>query len=203
MRFHRLRFPIVAMMAIVALVAIACAALRHLSDHWANLMFTLALAAATVATLGACVRDQPERRLWFAAAFSTWLYLLLAFGPWFSSEVRPHLLTSSLLEWVHSLTRATPPLTDEQKGKAMLWVQNRSDGFLVFSRDHRGSLDEDALRLQMNYERVGHSLVAMSCGLVGAAFASLILPRGENVGRSVRSGSDAGLPERDRTSGPE
>jgi hypothetical protein len=197
MRFSRLRFPIVAMMAIVALVGIACAALRQPSDHWANFMFTLALTIATAASLGDRVRDQPERRLWFSAAFSTWLYLVLAFGPWFSSEVRPHLLTSSLLEWVHSLTQATPPLTDEQKGKAMLWVQDRPDGFLVFSRDHRNSLDDDALRLQMNYERVGHSLVAMSWGLEGAAFASLILPRGENIGRSARSGGDAGLPERD------
>ncbi len=192
MRMSRLRFPIVAMMAVVVLVAIACAALRELSDHWTNLMFTLAVAVATAATLGAFVRDQPERRLWFAAALSTWLYLLLAFGPWFSSEVRPHLLSSSLLDWAHSLTQATPPLSVEQKGKAMLWVQIRPDGYLVFSRDTRNSLDDDALRLQMNYERVGHSLVAISCGLAGAAFASLILPRGKNDERSVRSGSDAG-----------
>ncbi|HEV3164060.1 MAG TPA: hypothetical protein VGZ22_08515, partial [Isosphaeraceae bacterium] len=61
-----------------------------------------ALAACAIGTLGAIFRRGPRRAFWAGFAILGWGYLALAFGPWFASSVRPHLLTTRLFDLLHA-----------------------------------------------------------------------------------------------------
>jgi hypothetical protein len=175
MQLRRWQFTILEMAAAVALVGLAVAAMRDPTDLWTRLSFTLAIIGTAVAVLGATVRCGPDRPLWLGWALFAGGYLILAFGPWLSTEVRPHLLTTGLLEWLYPRIHTTPMLTDAQRGHAMLRILGGSGSYVLESADsyHQSRGGE----LQMNFERIGHSLTAMACGLAGVALVRLLSPR--------------------------
>src|SRR5690242_13979156 len=120
MRLPRAQFTILEMVTAVALVGLAVAALRDPTGLWTRLSFSLAILGTAIAVLGAIVRHDPGRHLWLGWALSSGGYLILAFGPWLSTEVRPHLLSTGLLQWLHPRVQSTPMLTATQRGHTML-----------------------------------------------------------------------------------
>jgi hypothetical protein len=167
------------MAAAVALVGLAVAALRDPTVFWTRLSFTLAILGTAIAVLGAVVRHGPARPHWLGAALFAGGYLMLTFGPWFDTEVRPHLLTTGLLEWLYPRVHTTPMLSDAQRGTAMLRIFGGDQGRSVVSTEgyHRVT----GSGLQMNFERIGHSLMAMACGLVGAVLVRMLSPRRDHL----------------------
>jgi hypothetical protein len=175
MRLPRARFTILEMAAAVALVGLAVAALRDPTDLWTRLSFTLAILGTAIAVLGAIVRHGPDRPLWLGWALFAGGYLILAFGPWLGTEVRPHLLTTGLLEWLYPRVQTTPMLTATQRGHAMLRILGGGGNYSVESAEgyHRLTGSD----LQMNFERIGHSLTAMASGLFGVVLVRVLSPR--------------------------
>jgi hypothetical protein len=96
------------MMGAVAVVAFACAALRSASDLWASTALTLAVSLLFVALLGVLFRRGESRAFWTGGALFGWGYLLLVFGPWFNTNVAPHLLSTKLLGFVFENAHSTP-----------------------------------------------------------------------------------------------
>jgi hypothetical protein len=92
------RVSIAGLMAVVLLVAVGVAALRSASDLWAGALFTLALGVLAIAALGAVSLRGRQRASWAGFAALGWGYLLLAFGPWCDTAIRPRLLTTKLLD---------------------------------------------------------------------------------------------------------
>jgi hypothetical protein len=175
MRLPRAQFTILEMAGAVALVGLAIAALRDPTEFWTRLSFTLAILGVAVAVLGAIVRHGPDRHVWLGWALFSGGYLILAFAPWLETEVRPHLLTTGLLEWLYPRIHTTPMLTPAQRGNAMLRILGGSGGYGVYSA--AGYLRQIGTDLQMNFERIGHSLTAPACGLAGAVLARALSSR--------------------------
>jgi hypothetical protein len=105
----RPRFSIAGLMVVVLVCAVGVAALRYASEAWAGAMFTLALGVLAAAGLGAVYRRGRKRAFWLGAAVFGWGYLAACFGPWSATEVRPHLITSTLLEWLYPRIHPQPP----------------------------------------------------------------------------------------------
>lgn len=82
----------------IFLCGIGFAALTEPTRLWASVLFALALFAFGVATLAAVFSRGSNRVTYTGFVFFGSVYLVLAFGPWFREEVRPHLPTTWLIE---------------------------------------------------------------------------------------------------------
>ena len=94
----RPRVSIRRLLGVVAFFAVSFAALANPTDLWASCVFSLALATFGMACLGAAFARGPSRAGFTGMATFGWGYLMLAFGPWFCAEVRPHLVTTWVID---------------------------------------------------------------------------------------------------------
>lgn len=74
---RRVRFPIAAMMALIALLAVEMASLRVASDGYVDLSRHLTVAMLAVATYLARYRDRGWGDWWFGFALAGWAYFAL------------------------------------------------------------------------------------------------------------------------------
>ncbi|MBI3465756.1 MAG: hypothetical protein HY000_22290 [Planctomycetes bacterium] len=111
MRTIPLRFSLLGLMVAVVLAAVACAALRYASELWASAVLTAAIGMLLVSVLGMVLRRGPVRAFWFGFTLFGSAYLILVFAPWCSVNVRPQLVTSKVLAYLHPrLQTAGSPL---------------------------------------------------------------------------------------------
>ncbi len=78
-----MRFSLLMLLGIVALIAVNIAALRTGDWFWCRLLFTLTLTVHLAAILGAVYRRGSERAFWIGFALFGWTYLSLANVPMF------------------------------------------------------------------------------------------------------------------------
>jgi hypothetical protein len=150
----RLRLTITQLMAVVLYFGFGLAALRNANDFWASATFTVAIAAISLALVGALARKGRARMIWAGIAVFGWVYLLivllpprhnggLGFGPipW------PHLLiewgAACLQPFIYPLPPGAYPLPPGTSGL-------------------------------LQYEQVGHSLGIILFGLAGAVLGRLV-----------------------------
>jgi hypothetical protein len=118
----RVRFSLAGLMGMVAVIAIACAALRFASELWASALFTLALAIVCVAIIGTLCSRASARGFWAGGALACSFYLVMVFGPWCSTNVSPHLLTTKLLDYIYpSLHPPLPPGAGLLAAQVKVW----------------------------------------------------------------------------------
>jgi hypothetical protein len=126
-------------MGMGAIAAVACAALRFASELWASVMFTLALGFLCVAMLGALFSHASARRFWSGSALAGCLYLIIAFGPWCSTNVSPHLLTTNLLDQLHPRLQPSCPVgTGGVASQVKLWDATSGKQLLLPASDASG-----------------------------------------------------------------
>jgi hypothetical protein len=95
-------------MGVVVFVAVACAALRYASELWASAVLTATIGMLLAGVLGMVLRRGPARAFWFGFTVFGSAYLILALAPWCSANVRPQLLTSKVLAYVHPKLQMAP-----------------------------------------------------------------------------------------------
>lgn len=162
-------------MLAIAVIAAAMAGLRSESDLVAGALFTTAVAGASIAIVASLTAGRDQRAGWVGFAVLSSGYLVLAFGPWFATEVRPHLLTSALLDWLFLKIHGHPGMP-RVMSQPMFYVSGGGNTpYMVESTEHYLTLRGGAL--QMNFERTGHSFLAILLGLAGAQFAIALQPR--------------------------
>ena len=168
MRRPRMRFTIPGLMTLIAFLAPAVAALRNPTDLWSDVVFTAAVGVAGVSLLGSVVVRGPGHAAWAGSAVFGGGYLVLAFAPWLSTDVRPHLLTTAALD------RLYPRL----HGPRLVPRDNLLPYFHVISMTGHDAAESSehffhtlGAGLQTNYERVGHSIASMVFALAGALAA--------------------------------
>src|SRR5688572_26253710 len=98
MRLLRFRFSLLGLMAVVAYVAIACAAIRYSTELWASGVFTLAVVLQMVAVICIACRRESARAAWVGFMIFGGGYLILTSGPW--SQSMPPLITTHGISWL-------------------------------------------------------------------------------------------------------
>jgi hypothetical protein len=183
------RFTIAGLMGLVVVVAVGVAALRFASELWASILLMLTLGVLGAAVLAFHERAGARRAWWRGFALFGWGYVMLAFGPWASEAIAPHLPTTMWLD--ASYAKLHPG--DSEAGQARrLWedalrnyivavntpsgansaVAFSPDGKLVVSAAPPGPAPEPFLR-------VGHSLWALLAACVGGLVGRASHARGE------------------------
>src|SRR5271165_1100590 len=94
----RFRFSIRALMVAVVVMGVAFAGLRSPSPFWANLWFSLDLAVLTLSLPAAVYRQGEKRAFWVGFAAFGWVYFVLTLAPWFQTEIRFQLFSTTILD---------------------------------------------------------------------------------------------------------
>ena len=186
------RFSIRKAMVLVAMVAAGLAALKNASDAWAGAMLLFALVAVGAAIVGAVMMRGRERAWWAAFAFFAGGYLVLTVAPGLSADVGQGLVTSKLLDFLHSAyfasrSRETLPETlwwqhTRARGEVnRLRAENRQPGDQALDSAMR-TLESLETRVQdaadkRDFMREGHSLFALLTGLVGGLVGTAFYER--------------------------
>ena len=148
------RVSIAKQMGVIAFLALALAALRTGSPVLADLMLTIVLGLLAIAALKAVYSTGGTRASWAGFAFFGFCYLTLSFGPWFATEMRPHLFTSHLLKDLHGAMAVAPPPGAIFETDGRRYYVPPSPAVVRYT--------------WYDFERSGHALVAFACGLIGA-----------------------------------
>jgi hypothetical protein len=96
MRFVQFTIGRLAMVVVVA--AVCFAALKQPNEWWVAGMTTLVLAALGFAILGVSYRLGRKRAFWLGFLLFGAGYGIVSAGPWFVENVRPSLITTSLID---------------------------------------------------------------------------------------------------------
>jgi hypothetical protein len=92
------RFSIRGLMVVIVLLCLAFAALRFPTPLWANIWFSLTVAALTLAVPAAVYRRGEQRAFWVGFAVCGWVYFILALAPWMEGEAGFQLATTTILD---------------------------------------------------------------------------------------------------------
>ena len=175
----RFRFSLLTLMA---LVAIAAAALANASELWASAAFTVTIAVLSASVLGILfARSQSNRVFCTGLAVIGWIYLVMAFTPWFRSSGNPGpppLVTTKLLDL------AQQSAVDSSAGQAS---QNANDGPIIVYLSQIQT-PQPATPSRKHFQQVGHSLLALVLGFVGGVVARWLHGRRQKGGEP--DGSD-------------
>lgn len=106
------RISLKSLMWYVSFIAVGLAALRNANDDWAGLVVLLTICTIGASTLGLIYRRGKERAWWAGFLLFAAGYLVLAFGPWFTSEVGPHMGTTRLLGCIRESASGPSTLAD-------------------------------------------------------------------------------------------
>jgi hypothetical protein len=97
----RPRFSIAALMGFVFVFGVGLAAFRYPNKLWASFLFSIALGAMVMASLGALFHRGLPQKFWAGYAICGWLYLLMNWVPWFGIAVSPYLFTTACLDLIY------------------------------------------------------------------------------------------------------
>ncbi len=192
LRLPPLRFSLLGLMALVAYVAMGCAALRYATPLLASSVFTLAVGLMMIAVLGIVLRRDQIRAGWIGFLVFGGGYLLITCGPW--PQGNAHLLTNYGLAWLESkLHGETPqevPLAWTVSGNTAyagspyidLGIDRGVTPNLAFTSSmlvaDRLTLWDAASGRSLNpatqspFTRIGHALFSPLIGLIGVLLAS-------------------------------
>jgi hypothetical protein len=168
----RPRVSIRRLLAVVAFFAVGFAALANPTDLWASCLFSLALATFGLTCLGAAFARGPRRAGFAGMASVGGGYLMLAFGPWFCAEIRPHLLTT----WV--IDNLPPPslgiLKCPDDDTVLSGAGNLSYSVSGFQRWNSVAPATAIASLIGARERIGHSLFTFVFAFMGGLAARFL-----------------------------
>jgi hypothetical protein len=105
------RFSIRGLMVVIVLLCVSIAALRFPTPLWANFLFSLTVAALTLAVPAAIYRRGEQRAFWVGFAICGWVYFMLALSPWSPREAGFQLATTTILDLMspHIVPKNFPP----------------------------------------------------------------------------------------------
>ena len=154
----RISFTIRGLMVLVLFTGVGFAALRYATDWWSSGVFTATLIGLALAALYAINRRGPRRAFWSAFVAFGASYMILAFGPWCETTIRPRLLTTKLIDLAYPrFTQGVKPISVIPDGRILPIggsdVTVRIWGPVATQRDR--------------FESIGHSLAALLLAAIG------------------------------------
>jgi hypothetical protein len=179
---RRIRFNIASLLIVVLILGIGFAALRESTDLWESGVFTLALSFLLTSILLAVHRSDARRAFWTGFALFGSTYLALSLVP----SIESRLATTKALAYLDSTVPGRSPgnLTIRRWGPGSRTPGNQVQS-VAFSPDgrHLATSSLGTVRLwdvatgrllggwagtTENFVRIGHSLLALLFGWLGA-----------------------------------
>jgi hypothetical protein len=165
------RMSIAALMTVVLVLAVGFAALRSSSKAWSVVVLTLTLVLQFTAILGAIYRRGRDRAGWLGFALFGWGYWILSSAPAFRTEIRPQLATTPLLDYLYpQIAPLPPPGAVFNENSNEFYAPDQSGRFVVWGPD-----------TGVTFRRIGHSLIAVLFGPMGALMARVFAARREEM----------------------
>jgi hypothetical protein len=173
-------------MAIVLLIAVGLAALQSASVLWSSAVFTLTVVVLSAAILGAMARRGRARMTWAGFALFGWVYLGTTFGLWETANgvTAPLYVTRWGLDywdsklWSVGREDTAPPGEELFPRFPSKGIGGGMSGGQVLGPPTTAvplGRPPDAFQ----FRRIGHCLVAILFGLVGAVLGRLLSTRDE------------------------
>jgi hypothetical protein len=187
MKIHR--FSLAGMMGFILVAGAGMAALRSAAEPWAGWLVLGVAVLLTFATPAALLLRSPARGAWTGFAVFGWVYFLAAFAPGFRQEVRPALPTQAFLSWLRPIIEPRVHLASVSSSTPYSEIVKVIDA--VPNRETaRLAITHNAVILyptsSVSFFQIGHALVALFVGLIGAAWGRWLASRG--VWREDREG---------------
>jgi hypothetical protein len=169
------RLSIASLLGIVLACAAGLALLRLSSEFVASALLTATLGVLLVATLGAWMGL--HRAFWRGVALFGWVYIILSQSPWGFAEVRPHLLTTKLLDGFQLLLNDSTQFLPTTRSTL---ISPPGNSFLFKAIAEPNPVSPVGVwGIGTDYEyyqQTGHSLftlaIALAGGSIGRAFAA-------------------------------
>jgi hypothetical protein len=189
---RRYRFSIRGLMVLIVMLASAFAALRYPSRFWANVWFSTALAAVTLALPTALFSRDGERAFWTGFAICGWVYFAMSLAPWIHQETSYQLLTTTILDIAspyivqkeylirNYIVGFNPPYAPADPTPWQVW--NLPD----FSQGQTWRIGYAMLHSPFLYLRIGHSAFCIIIAFVGGEAARYLYARRSEPGVAHR-----------------
>jgi hypothetical protein len=177
-----LRFSLSALIAVVVVICVYLAALRHGSQSSAQGAVTLTVALFACGLFWAVFRPKADRLFWAGFQICGWAYLLLAFVDWSQPPLGSRLLTTRLAAWTHARMPSAydRPVMVEWHGTWFPATVLSRDGprFYINYTGYDSNWDEwvglDRIRGQFTpFLNVCHALIALAVALAGGVMIRL------------------------------
>jgi hypothetical protein len=158
----KFRFSLLALMGLVLLAALGCAALRYASPVWASCLFTVGLISVLFSGTAAFCAEPMSRPFWIGATLCGGGYLLWAF--WLDATVGPPLANTMLAAYLEPRLHLA--------GRDTVWFNSPPEGLRPGKTGPR------------EFRQVANCLAAFVVGLVGGTLARALFcsPRTKTAG---------------------
>jgi hypothetical protein len=120
------QFSISSLVVVIAVLGVAFAALRRPSYLWANVTFSLALAALLVAVLNAILGQAARRAYWLGFALCGGAYFLISAMPGLRETVCPRLASEPLFDLLYPHVAPQPPSPPTTQASQVFLLTNGS-----------------------------------------------------------------------------
>ena len=181
------RFSLRGLMVVIVLLCTAFAGLRSPTPLWANVWYSSALAALTLAVPAAVYRQGARRAFWVGFAACGWVYFVLTLAPWLQSETGFQLVTTAILDLLAPhivqkeyligsyITGFNPPFAPVQPTPWQVWNLPEFPPANPWHKAGYVTLLSPGL-----YLRIGHGVFCLLIAFVGGEIIrSLATPRSQ------------------------
>ncbi len=190
-----MKFSLAALLFMVLLAAIGCAALVNANDTWRQTIVTLALSVLLIATLTAAVHR--SRAFAWGFAVAGWVYLLLAFVPVF--DLRDDLLTDKALRWLFTAIHDEVAQQSSQSSVAFtpngqILIAGSQVSIVRLNSRSRALIKPktQAVRVE-NFGHIGHALWVLIVACLGGAVAAFLARKSNRESPSTPTISESRL----------
>ncbi len=184
---RRFRFHLGTLVILVLLLGVGFAALRESNNLWDSTIFSVTLVLLSVSILFAVHRHESKRAFWLGFALFGSAYLGLSFVP----SIESRLMTTKALVYLDSKLPERPldilPTLPEL-------IQFANDNRLDINRPDTVTLAKVSLLggwsgTTENFMRIGHSLLTLLVGLLGAQLSRCLCraPKNKDGSTAVES----------------
>jgi hypothetical protein len=172
----KFRFSISALMGLVVAAAIGFAALREGSEAWASAIFAATVIILLLAIPLVIYSHGAIRATWVGFTLFGWAYFALTFSSWFGEHLSaPPLPTKWLLDVVHDQIHAKPQYIPNPQFNGGNFVSLPGMNIPFVGQPYILKPGTTYwMGNEVNYRQVGHCLIALAFGALGAFWSRLV-----------------------------
>jgi len=174
---RRFRYSLRGVMLAIVLFCIALAAMRFPTPFWANVCYSVTLAALTLAVPAAVYRHGEQRAFWVGFAACGWVYFAVALAPWLEGRAGVQLVTTTVLDIIASrLVLPDELVSNYVNGYTLQFAPAEPTAWQSWNlptfppKKSWNAAGYVSLHCSWLYLRIGHAVFCMVSAILGGEF---------------------------------